>query len=207
MSEQCSSSKTARPSRTPGVAKELLPTQAGFFFGSTDYDEYYYEDLVYTRDLLDKENASRLFPPPSLPRGACGRPGRIPLGFAPLARFVCLAFRVYVVRKLGVFHVIGKFYVCAMPSIAARWDASCASPAIRIPAMAFFRYASGAVMSGNAARNVAVPWNLPCGPLFCSDRSSSSCPRNASLLRSNEGPQRVIHVETTALPACPHDPR
>jgi hypothetical protein len=36
------------------VAQELLPTQAGFFFGSTDYDEHYYEDLVYTRDVLDK---------------------------------------------------------------------------------------------------------------------------------------------------------
>jgi hypothetical protein len=27
------------------VAEELLPTSAGFFFGSTDYDEYYVEDL------------------------------------------------------------------------------------------------------------------------------------------------------------------
>jgi hypothetical protein len=36
------------------VAKELLPTQSGFFFGSTDYDKYYYDDLVYTRDVLDK---------------------------------------------------------------------------------------------------------------------------------------------------------
>lgn len=24
---------------------EVLPTQEGFFFGSTDYDEYYYEDV------------------------------------------------------------------------------------------------------------------------------------------------------------------
>lgn len=29
-------------------AKELLPNQEGFFFGSTDYDEYYYEDLENT---------------------------------------------------------------------------------------------------------------------------------------------------------------
>lgn len=28
------------------VAQELLPTGAGFFFGSTDYNEYYYDDLV-----------------------------------------------------------------------------------------------------------------------------------------------------------------
>ena len=33
-------------------AKELLPTQAGFFFGSTDYDEYYFEDLQDTIDKL-----------------------------------------------------------------------------------------------------------------------------------------------------------
>lgn len=30
-----------------------LPTQAGFFFGSTDYDEFYYNDLLYTRDKLE----------------------------------------------------------------------------------------------------------------------------------------------------------
>jgi hypothetical protein len=36
------------------VAMELLPTQSGFFFGSTDYDKYYYDDLVYTREVLDK---------------------------------------------------------------------------------------------------------------------------------------------------------
>lgn len=27
------------------LAEELLPTRAGFFFGSTDYDEYYFQDL------------------------------------------------------------------------------------------------------------------------------------------------------------------
>lgn len=34
------------------VAKELLPTQEGFFFGSTDYDEYYMEDLKRTVEVL-----------------------------------------------------------------------------------------------------------------------------------------------------------
>lgn len=28
------------------VAQELLPTGSGFFFGNTDYNEYYYDDLV-----------------------------------------------------------------------------------------------------------------------------------------------------------------
>jgi len=29
-----------------------LPTESGFFFGSTEYDEYYIRDLEYTRDRL-----------------------------------------------------------------------------------------------------------------------------------------------------------
>lgn len=33
-------------------AKELLPTQEGFFFGDTDYNEYYYEDLRNTIEQL-----------------------------------------------------------------------------------------------------------------------------------------------------------
>jgi hypothetical protein len=32
----------------------LLPPAAGFFFGSTDIDEWYWSDLEYTRDLLKK---------------------------------------------------------------------------------------------------------------------------------------------------------
>lgn len=28
------------------VSAELLPTQSGFFFGSTQYDEYYYDDIA-----------------------------------------------------------------------------------------------------------------------------------------------------------------
>ena len=33
------------------VADELLPTEAGFFFGSTDYDEWYFNDV---REVADK---------------------------------------------------------------------------------------------------------------------------------------------------------
>lgn len=36
----------------PKVAHELLPTQSGFFFGSTDYDEWYMEDLKDTVEIL-----------------------------------------------------------------------------------------------------------------------------------------------------------
>lgn len=34
------------------VANELLPTASGFFFGSTDYDEYYYRDVFFTYNML-----------------------------------------------------------------------------------------------------------------------------------------------------------
>lgn len=33
---------------------ELLPTTEGFFFGSTDYDRYYLEDIKYTKELLEE---------------------------------------------------------------------------------------------------------------------------------------------------------
>lgn len=35
-------------------AEELLPTQGGFFFGGTDYDEYYIHDLKHTITIVDK---------------------------------------------------------------------------------------------------------------------------------------------------------
>lgn len=38
----------------PTKASALLPTQSGFFFGSTEYDEWYKQDLKYTRDLLNE---------------------------------------------------------------------------------------------------------------------------------------------------------
>lgn len=35
------------------LAKELLPTQDGFFFGDTNYDEYYFQDLENTIEQLE----------------------------------------------------------------------------------------------------------------------------------------------------------
>ena len=35
-------------------ADELLPTQSGFFFGDTDYDEWYFIDLEKTVSRIDK---------------------------------------------------------------------------------------------------------------------------------------------------------
>ncbi len=38
----------------PKLANKLLPTQCGFFFGSTEYDEYYMEDIDHTIEALEK---------------------------------------------------------------------------------------------------------------------------------------------------------
>lgn len=35
-------------------AVEILPTSQGFFFGDDEYDEYYYQQLEYTVETLDK---------------------------------------------------------------------------------------------------------------------------------------------------------
>ena len=37
----------------PSTAPELLPSQPGFFFGSVDYDEWYFNDLRETITMLD----------------------------------------------------------------------------------------------------------------------------------------------------------
>ncbi len=38
-------------------SKELLPTQSGFFFGNTEYDEWYFNDIEHTIEIC--ENAIR----------------------------------------------------------------------------------------------------------------------------------------------------
>lgn len=38
----------------PAVAQEHLPVQEGFFFGGTDYDEWYWRDLVDTKAILEE---------------------------------------------------------------------------------------------------------------------------------------------------------
>lgn len=43
-------------------AAEVMPTASGFFFGSQDYDEYYYDEVAYTiqlfEDLLKEDNSN-----------------------------------------------------------------------------------------------------------------------------------------------------
>lgn len=36
----------------PEVCERLLPSESGFFFGSTDYDQWYIKDIKYTHDTL-----------------------------------------------------------------------------------------------------------------------------------------------------------
>lgn len=36
------------------LAEDLLPTSSGFFFGSTDYDKWYFEDLEHTVKMLEQ---------------------------------------------------------------------------------------------------------------------------------------------------------
>ena len=36
------------------MAKKLLPTHQGFFFGGYDYDQYYYECIDDTIKILEK---------------------------------------------------------------------------------------------------------------------------------------------------------
>ena len=48
-------SKTIEPALvSTAAATELLPTSEGFFFGSQEYDEYYFEDLKNTKEQIDK---------------------------------------------------------------------------------------------------------------------------------------------------------
>jgi hypothetical protein len=41
------------------LAEELLPSHSGFFFGSTEYDEWYFKDLTRTVEIIDRCLASK----------------------------------------------------------------------------------------------------------------------------------------------------
>ena len=36
------------------LSAEILPTSSGYFFGGTEYDEYYYENIRYTIEKLEE---------------------------------------------------------------------------------------------------------------------------------------------------------
>ena len=44
----------AMPHEWSETAESLLPTQSGFFFGSTEYDAYYLEDILSCKQQFDK---------------------------------------------------------------------------------------------------------------------------------------------------------
>lgn len=46
---------------TPKKANTLMPTQSGFFFGSTDYDDWYMQDVTFTAERLEKILADPAF--------------------------------------------------------------------------------------------------------------------------------------------------
>lgn len=39
--------------KTPVLAAEILPTKPGFFFGGTEYDEYYMDDIDDTIEIIE----------------------------------------------------------------------------------------------------------------------------------------------------------
>lgn len=45
--------KIVLAARDSGTASKVLPTTDGFFFGDTEYGEWYYQDLQYTVDTLE----------------------------------------------------------------------------------------------------------------------------------------------------------
>lgn len=45
-------------SASPSSARELLPSQGGFFFGSTDYDEWYFRDVKETAEKIRRQVAA-----------------------------------------------------------------------------------------------------------------------------------------------------
>lgn len=40
--------------KTPKRLEKILPTQGGFFFGGTEYDEYYFSDVEATIEIINK---------------------------------------------------------------------------------------------------------------------------------------------------------
>lgn len=40
--------------KTPSKARKLLPVTAGFFFGSSEYDEWYFNDIKLTIQILEE---------------------------------------------------------------------------------------------------------------------------------------------------------
>lgn len=51
--EEVANMEDGRVIKDPSTAMALLPTERGFFFGGTDYDEYYLDDIKYTAETIE----------------------------------------------------------------------------------------------------------------------------------------------------------
>lgn len=47
--------------KNPESAPEIMPTSSGFFFGSTDYDKFYFEDVMALHKTLNAEKKQGYF--------------------------------------------------------------------------------------------------------------------------------------------------
>lgn len=47
--------------KNPESAPEIMPTSSGFFFGSTDYDKFYFEDVMALHKTLNTEKKQGYF--------------------------------------------------------------------------------------------------------------------------------------------------
>lgn len=47
--------KTVLEKRDTNVSEELLPPVGGFFFGNTDIDDYYYEDVAEVKKVFEEK--------------------------------------------------------------------------------------------------------------------------------------------------------
>lgn len=54
LTELYDTAKRVLETKDQSVARKLLPTTSGFFFGSTEYDQWYYENVKETVEQLEK---------------------------------------------------------------------------------------------------------------------------------------------------------
>lgn len=52
--KNCKANKNGETITNEHIAQEHLPTQGGFFFGSTNYDQWYLDDLTNTVDIIQR---------------------------------------------------------------------------------------------------------------------------------------------------------
>lgn len=51
--ERCYKILSAKKKERQALAEDLLPTQSGFFYGSTEYNEYYFDDVKEVKEWVE----------------------------------------------------------------------------------------------------------------------------------------------------------